>query len=604
MEWNTDEIDDLSFSYVEQCHNQIFKLNQQILSKEPDDNADKYSTYHRLFKYNVFDYIEPKKRQYLEKILVRILSSLGNHISKNLSKISSENETTTARTPTPVSVSSKSSCSSKSTSANSTKSNPRSRLSSYSGPTTRSMLDNPKILEQRTVPELIIISSDDDDDEFAPKRIKTCDTNESNPEVLIKQERSFDTEYIASQSVNLQDITNRLNSQRTSTSNEQQSPENEDSDSLNSESFTKWPPNSLLIVNRRDLRNYSYDKSGVIMLKSKNELKFTVAGRDRQAILLHLIAKLLKLVEEGTYMSKRELYYKSIDFCRANRKISTQSSTQSSSGTQSQPNSTQSSRSNSQKKMNSEKLFQALNDLCCLIGCSKVHLHILSQSKGLVYGNLKFTLEDGQCYDCLENKEGTQLPTSRIPIVDISSNAKFVMIVEKDTIMRKLLNNEQISRFVETYKVILFTAKGYPDVSSRAFVKYLWTRLKIPILALTDADPHGIEIVCSFKFGSYSTAYESTYTSVPQIKWLGFLPSEITKLSIEESKTILQTPIDMKKLESLIIRPYLRDKKSWMTEILILKKLGRKAELEALDKDGTYLIETYLPNKLRFGSWI
>lgn len=36
-----------------------------------------------------------------------------------------------------------------------------------------------------------------------------------------------------------------------------------------------------------------------------------------------------------------------------------------------------------------------------------------------------------------------------------------------------------------------FKGKGVPDVNSRLMVRKLWDALRVPVLALVDADPHG-----------------------------------------------------------------------------------------------------------------
>lgn len=40
--------------------------------------------------------------------------------------------------------------------------------------------------------------------------------------------------------------------------------------------------------------------------------------------------------------------------------------------------------------------------------------------------------------------------------------------------------------------VFVSQGKGVPDVNSRLMVKKLWDTLQIPIFALVDADPHGM----------------------------------------------------------------------------------------------------------------
>lgn len=44
--------------------------------------------------------------------------------------------------------------------------------------------------------------------------------------------------------------------------------------------------------------------------------------------------------------------------------------------------------------------------------------------------------------------------------------------------------------------------KGFPDNGTRLLLKQLWSTFKLPIFLLVDADPHGIEIMAVYKYGS------------------------------------------------------------------------------------------------------
>jgi meiotic recombination protein SPO11 len=44
--------------------------------------------------------------------------------------------------------------------------------------------------------------------------------------------------------------------------------------------------------------------------------------------------------------------------------------------------------------------------------------------------------------------------------------------------------------------------KGYPDFSTRRMVRNLADSLRIPVLALVDGDPYGIDILLAYKFGT------------------------------------------------------------------------------------------------------
>lgn len=328
--------------------------------------------------------------------------------------------------------------------------------------------------------------------------------------------------------------------------------------------------NTVMVVDKRNMDNYTYGKNGVIKSKPSNSVKFTACKPRRSFIMLHVIAKVINLLQNDKYMTNRELYYLSKDICG--------------------------SRVNGLNKI--------IEDLCCLVGCSRIHLRIVCQAKGLVFGHLKFEIKSGEVFDCMTTKEGMRVPTPQNPIVDIQSDAKFILIVEKDCVLQKMINQEESTNFVNDYKAIIFTAKGYPDVNSRAFLNLIWRKLNIPVFALTDADPYGMEIACCYKFGCYSSASEASYLTLPQMKWLGLLPSDVAQHTIPESRMINLTDSDEKKIQSLLKRPYLKTRPDWLDQLHLMRKVGKKAELESIDIEGDYLTRTYIPNKLRYASWL
>lgn len=349
---------------------------------------------------------------------------------------------------------------------------------------------------------------------------------------------------------------------------------------------------SISLIDYKNKANFTYDQNGVIHLKPKEQIKFS-ENKTRLRLMLNVIAKTINIIGTQSYMTQRQLYYTENDLLKTKEKPSS-SQVENPSGSQQQVKAT---------KTSSAKLDLVLTQLCSLVGCSKVHLHILNQSKGLVYGNLQCKLKSGKLIDFSANKGGTAVPLPDVPIVSIASDAKFVLVLEKDSMFQNFLDHESTYKFVEKFKAILFTAKGYPDNCSKAFLNFLWSKLHIPIMALTDADPHGCEIFLSYKFGTYQSAHENTYLAVPQTKWLGFLPKDLETFSGAIAKTIPQTKHDMRKIFSLQKRPYLKDKRQILQELEILLCSKKKAELEALNEN-EFLVRVYLPNKLRYALWL
>ena len=76
-------------------------------------------------------------------------------------------------------------------------------------------------------------------------------------------------------------------------------------------------------------------------------------------------------------------------------------------------------------------------------------------------------------------------------VLDIVSDAKFILLVEKDAAFMRLAED----RFYNDYPCIILTAKGQPDVATRLFLKKLKAQLDLPVLALVDADPYGLKIL-------------------------------------------------------------------------------------------------------------
>jgi DNA topoisomerase VI subunit A len=51
--------------------------------------------------------------------------------------------------------------------------------------------------------------------------------------------------------------------------------------------------------------------------------------------------------------------------------------------------------------------------------------------------------------------------------------------------------------------------------------------IRIPSLALMDADPHGLDILLVYKFGSQGLRHEGHMLESPNLKWLGLRFREI-----------------------------------------------------------------------------
>jgi len=138
-------------------------------------------------------------------------------------------------------------------------------------------------------------------------------------------------------------------------------------------------------------------------------------------------------------------------------------------------------------------------------------LHIVATERGLVAGPLVFRYR-GHIVNC--NFVNAGHPISPFEeLKDITANANYVLLIEKEATFLQLAG----VGFHHKYKCILISehfisqkqivcsfakGRGYPDIATRSLLRYLATELCLPVLALVDCDPHGIEILLTYVVGS------------------------------------------------------------------------------------------------------
>ncbi|XP_034351458.1 meiotic recombination protein SPO11 isoform X2 [Arvicanthis niloticus] len=285
------------------------------------------------------------------------------------------------------------------------------------------------------------------------------------------------------------------------------------------------------------------------------------------ALILKILSMIYKLIQSNTYATKRDIYY-----------------------TDSQLFGTQAA------------VDSIVDDISCMLKVPRRSLHVLSTSKGLIAGNLRYMEEDGTRVQCTCSASATAVPSNIQGMQNLMTDAKFLLIVEKDATFQRLLDDNFCSR---VSPCIMVTGKGVPDLNTRLLVKRLWDTFHIPVFTLVDADPYGIEIMCIYKYGSMSMSFEAHNLTVPTIRWLGLLPSDIKRLHIPKESLIPLTKRDQMKLDSILRRPYITYQPCWKKEMEIMADSKMKAEIQALTfLSSDYLSRVYLPNKLRFGGWI
>ncbi|XP_023154992.2 meiotic recombination protein SPO11 [Amphiprion ocellaris] len=291
------------------------------------------------------------------------------------------------------------------------------------------------------------------------------------------------------------------------------------------------------------------------------------ASATKFAQIVKIISVIYRLVQSNSYATKRDIYYNNTQLFGSQRTVDT-----------------------------------IVDDISCLLKIPRRSLHVLATSKGLISGHLCYLEEDGTRINCHSSSAAVAVSSNIVGIRNIVSSAKFIMIVEKDATFQRLLDDHFCTKLSPC---IIITGKGVPDVNSRLMVRKLWDVLQIPIFALVDADPHGIEIMCIYKYGSVAMSFEAHSLTVPSVMWLGLLPSDLQRLRVPEEALIPLSKKDEGKLNSLLKRPYLTSQPDWQKEMELMQQSKVKAEIQSLAAIAPdFLTSIYLPNKLRYGGWV
>ncbi|XP_063441714.1 meiotic recombination protein SPO11-like [Mytilus trossulus] len=324
-------------------------------------------------------------------------------------------------------------------------------------------------------------------------------------------------------------------------------------------------------INRSTWENISFKEN--IGLQMVNDPKMTTVRYEspqstkKFALMIKVMSIMYTLVHTDKYCTKRDLFYQDPTFFG-----------------------------------NQLAVDEAVDNISCMLQIPRWHLHVLGTSKGLLAGDLSFQDADGNFTSCNSTKNGVMVPSHVMGISFLQTNAKFVLIIEKDATFQKLLDDGFHLKFKQC---ILVTAKGFPDMNTRLLLKLLWDKFHIPMLALVDADPHGIEIMLIYKYGSKALAFESEYLAVPSVRWLGILPTDIKRFGIDVANCISLTSGDKNKISDLLSRPFLSSFPGLEKEIKLMLELKVKAEIQILDSlSPTFLSSVYLPGKLQYGGWI
>lgn len=231
---------------------------------------------------------------------------------------------------------------------------------------------------------------------------------------------------------------------------------------------------------------------------------------------------------------------------------------------------------------------RALGECVRLLRCSRRAMGITTAGRGLAAGRLEVrefgtSTDDGVWRDF----SGIHAPPYEIPgdidAVEATSAsggvrvaASYALVVEKDAVFDRLRRE----RIWERVPLVLVTAKGFPDLATRAFLKGIQNRFpSVTMLGLVDWNPSGALILRAYRSGSARAALESARYAL-EVKWLGVRLADIPHIAA----TMPLTRLDRAKIRNLLETADARTEagRATRSELSEMARLDRKAEIESL----------------------
>ena len=200
-------------------------------------------------------------------------------------------------------------------------------------------------------------------------------------------------------------------------------------------------------------------------------------------------------------------------------------------------------------------------------------------------GCLRIQTPNGTTHDCRDEPfaiPGDIDAISRMRIELTSPGSTRLVIVEKETIFHRL--KEARFSCVEDGGVpcILVTGRGYPSVSTRAFISRLVAeddRLG-RAAAITDFNPHGVHIMLTYKHGGGHQAIEAERVfRLPRITWCGV---HSRHLCAQNDNVAKLTDRDTTMVRNLLAGHGVEIDASMRSELELMINRGVKADIEAL----------------------
>lgn len=233
------------------------------------------------------------------------------------------------------------------------------------------------------------------------------------------------------------------------------------------------------------------------------------------------------------------------------------------------------------------QMMELIQDVAQLLHVPRFALGLDCRSKGFVYGPLTIGSVDGTMRDCLKEARGSSVSGSTLEILEakVSCSATCIIVLEKETVFQRLI--AQSGRDFKLQSCLFVTACGYPDLATRVLLHKIGKKYPdIPMVGIFDWNPHGVQILCQFKYGSKKSV-ESQSFRLENLHWLGVRSSMIrSALSCHDCLEDLSLR-DRAIMTSLKSNLQEHGNTAWIQEVQCMEYAGVKADIESLYSNQT-----------------
>ena|SRR3989344_270066 len=238
---------------------------------------------------------------------------------------------------------------------------------------------------------------------------------------------------------------------------------------------------------------------------------------------------------------------------------------------------------------------KAIEDLEVITGLSREQLNFNANKNGSVAGRVVIS-DKGDTIDWSKlGSGGWSIPSNVEDIKFKKVNAKYILYMEKAAVWERLHED----KFWEKQNCIIISSQGQTTRGIRRLLQRLSEEYKLPIYILTDFDAWGFYIYSVIKYGSIALAHLGSKMTIPTVKFLGITANDIEHYGLNKHLIKLNDK-DIARMKQIMDYEWFKDNKDWQEQFKLMKKMGAKAEIQALSSRGiSFISEEYLPEKIK-----